>query len=128
MKPQRYIKKSDKPVQAIQIKLDTNGFTYKKWGDQQICKAGDWLVDNDGDFYTVDQQVFAQTYRQLTPATYVKAKPIWAKKAKGAGSVKTNEGRSHYQSGDYIVSNHEDGSDAWCIEAEKFHEMYELDS
>ncbi len=127
MKPRRYRKKVNKPVFAIQIKLETSSFSYSKWGDRQTCKAGDWLVDNDGDIYTIDQQVFAGTYRQLAPATYVKVTPIWAKKADIAGSVKTKEGRSHYRAGDYIVSNHEDGSDAWCITAEKFHDMYELD-
>ena len=127
MKPQRYRKKSDKPVYAIQLKLETSGFTYAKWGDRQTCKAGDWLVDNDGDIYTVDQQVFAQTYRQIAPASYIKITPVWASRAEQAGSVETKEGRSHYQAGDYLVSNREDGSDAYCVEIEKFHEMYELD-
>lgn len=127
MKPQRYHKKRDKPIHAIQLNLDTAGFTYTKWGDSQTCKPGDWLVNNGGDIYTIDQQVFFDTYRQVTPANYVKVKPIWAEMASKAGSVKTKEGHSHYQVGDYLVSNHEDGSDTWCIEADKFKEMYELD-
>ena len=127
MKPQRYIKKPDTPVHAIQIKLDTNGFTYQKWGDQQTCKSGDWLVDNNGDIYTIDQQVFADTYRQIAPASFVKITPVWASRAEQAGSVKTKEGRSHYQAGDYLVSIQEDGSDAYCVEAEKFLDMYQID-
>ena len=125
MKPQRYIKKPDKPVHAIQIKLDTNGFTYKKWGDRQTCKSGDWLVNNGGDIYTIDQQVFSDTYRQIAPATFQKIAPVWARRADEDGSVKTKEGRSHYRAGDFIVANHEDGSDAWCMSVDKFQDMYE---
>jgi hypothetical protein len=28
----------------------------------QECKAGDWLVDNDGDVYRVDRETFERTY------------------------------------------------------------------
>jgi len=40
----RYRKKPDQFVVAVQLALDTNGFTYKKWGAEQRCKRGDWLV------------------------------------------------------------------------------------
>ena len=55
----RYRKCPDRAVIAVQIDLDTPGFTYRKWGGEQRCKAGDWLVDNDGDVYTVDRESFA---------------------------------------------------------------------
>ena len=57
----------------------------------------------------------------------MKTTPIWAEKAEEAGSVVTKEGESHYQAGDYLVSNNEDGTDAYCISADKFESMYELD-
>jgi hypothetical protein len=41
--------------------------------------------------------------------------------------VVTKEGKSHYQSGDYLVYNNEDGTDAYCISAAKFESMYELE-
>lgn len=107
--------------------LDTRGFTYRKWGAEQKCKAGDWLVDNNGDVYTVDDGVFARTYRSVGPGIYVKTTPIWAERATRSGSVATKEGRSHYNAGDYLVSNNEDGTDAYCISAEKFESMYESD-
>ncbi len=59
----RYRKKSDSYVIAVQLDLDTDGFTYRKWGGEQRCKIGDWIVDNRGDIYTVDGEVFARTYR-----------------------------------------------------------------
>ena len=112
---------------AVQLDLDTEGFTYKKWGDEQRCKQGDWIVDNDGDIYSVDRLVFEKTYRRAKPGIYVKIKPIWAEVAKQPGSVITKEGKSHYQKGDYLVSNNEDGTDAWCISPAKFESMYEPD-
>ena len=111
---------------AVQLALETEGFSYQKWGAKQRCKAGDWLVDNDGDIYTVDQSVFANTYQQVKPGAYEKTTPVWAEVAKKDGSIKTNEGLSHYRAGDFLVSNNKDGSDAYCTSADKFEKMYEL--
>jgi hypothetical protein len=123
----RYRKKADQFVVAVQLDLDTDGFSYRKWGAEQRCQQGDWVVDNDGDHYTVDGEVFARTYRKLSPGIYVKTTPIWAEVASKSGQVLTKEGASHYQAGDYLVSNNEDGTDAYCISAAKFESMYELD-
>ena len=123
----RYRKKADQFVVAVQLDLDTDGFIYRKWGAEQRCQQGDWVVDNDGDHYTVDGEVFARTYRKLSPGIYVKTTPIWAEVASKSGQVPTKEGASHYQAGDYLVSNNEDGTDAYCISAAKFESMYELD-
>ena len=103
------------------------GFTYRKWGAEQLCKPGDWLVDNEGDIYTIDRDVFAETYRRVGPGRYAKITPVWAKIAATAGVVETKEGRSHYQKGDYLVYNNPDGTDAYCVAADKFESMYELD-
>lgn len=123
----RYRKKADQFVVAVQLDLDTDGFIYRKWGAEQRCQQGDWVVDNDGDHYTVDGEVFARTYRKISPGIYVKTTPIWAEVAAEPGQVDTKEGVSRYQAGDYLVSNNEDGTDAYCISAAKFESMYELD-
>ena len=123
----RYRKNPDQFIIAIQLELDTEGFTYQKWGAEQRCKRGDWLVDNEGDIYTIDSDVFARTYRKVDRGKYVKTTPVWAEVAEESGSVPTNEGESHYQAGDYLVYNNEDGTDAYCMSAAKFEAMYELD-
>jgi len=123
----RYRKKADQFVVAVQLDLGTDGFIYRKWGAEQRCQQGDWVVDNDGDHYTVDGEVFARTYRKISPGIYVKTTPIWAEVAAEPGQVDTKEGVSRYQAGDYLVSNNEDGTDAYCISAAKFESMYELD-
>ena len=124
---QRYRKKADQFVIAVRLDLDTEGFTYSKWGAEQRCKRGDWLVDNEGDVYTVDSDVFTRTYRKVDRGKYVKTTAVWAEVAEKSGSVTTKEGESHYQAGDYLVYNNEDGTDAYCMSAAKFEAMYELD-
>jgi hypothetical protein len=123
----RYRRRLDRPVVAVRLQLETDGFDYRKWNDRQHCKAGDWIVDNEGDVYTVHATSFDRTYKAVGAGTYVKTTPIWAEKATEAGSVQTKEGRTHYEAGDYIVWNDEDGSDAWAISAEKFDKLYEPD-
>ncbi|MCY1408182.1 hypothetical protein D3C76_170700 [compost metagenome] len=124
---QRYRRKPDQYVTAVCLDLDTPGFTYCKWGGEQRCKRGDWLVDNAGEVYTVDAQVFPRTYRQLGPGQYIKTTPVWAEVARQAGSIATKEGQSAYQAGDYLVFNDEQGLDGYCIKAERFNTLYELD-
>ncbi|MNL89012.1 hypothetical protein D3C87_2190820 [compost metagenome] len=58
---------------------------------------------------------------------YIKSTPVWAEIAREGGSVQTKEGQSHYQAGDYVVFNDEKGLDGYCIKAERFNAMYELD-
>ena len=123
----KYRKRAAQFVVAVQLDLDTDGFTYRKWGAEQRCKPGDWIVDNGGDIYSVDGEVFKKTYRKVKPGIYVKTTPIWAEVAAQPGSVVKKEGESHYQSGDYLVYNNEDGTDVYCISAAKFESMYELD-
>ena len=123
----RYRRRPDQAVTAVQLPLDLDEFTYRKWGDTQRARSGDWLVENDGDVYTVSADSFARTYQAVSPGRWLKTTPIWAERAEKAGSVATSEGRTHYDAGDWLVSNHEDGSDAYAIGAAKFERMYELD-
>jgi hypothetical protein len=122
--PRRYVRRPDRPVAAVRLALETDGLIYRKWGGEQRAKAGDWIVDNEGDVYTVDADVFARTYRSTGPGAYVKTTPIWAERAQDAGSVKTKEGATRYEAGDYLVSNNSDGTDQYAIEAARFETMY----
>jgi hypothetical protein len=124
----RYLRRPDRPVAAVRLLLDTDGLTYRKWGGEQRAKRGDWIVDNDGDVYSVDAESFARTYREIARGAYVKTTPVWAERAQSAGSVATKEGVTHYKAGDYVVSNNSDGSDAYSIDGEKFEALYTLDT
>jgi hypothetical protein len=124
---QRFRRRPEQPVAAVQLNLDIDGLHYRKWDHDQLANRGDWLVDNGGDVYTVDAETFARTYREVGHGAYVKSAPVWAERASAAGSVATKEGRTDYAAGDWLVSNREDGSDAYAISAAKFAALYEPD-
>ena len=121
----QYIKKASQIVTAVQLELDTPGFAYEKWGGTQQCKRGDWLVNNEGDTYTVDSDTFARTYRPTGIGAYVKVAPVWAEQASSAGEIRTKEGVTHYQSGDYLVYNERGSRDGYAVEKDVFERMYE---
>jgi len=124
---QRYRRRPDQAVAAVQLLLETDGLRYRKWGHEPFAKAGDWLVDNAGDVYTVDADTFARTYRAVGRGAYVKTVPVWAERAAAAGRVATLEGHTAYAAGDWLVFNREDGGDPYAVAAAKFEAMYEPD-
>ncbi len=124
-KRRKYIKRAGTEVVAVQLDLDTDGFTYRKWGGEQTCKPGDWIVNNGGDYYTVDRETFARTYLLERPGLYRKVAPVWAELAESDGAIKTKEGVTSYKAGDYIVFNDETGKDGYAVSASSFETMYE---
>ena len=120
-----YRKRPGLPVQAIQLTLISEAFHYEKWGHTQTCKPGDWIVNNNGDVYSVDAESFAHTYRPIGEGRYVKHSTIWAEPAVSDGVVATKEGETHYRAGDYLVFNEAGGQDAYAISREKFERLYE---
>lgn len=112
-------------ITAVQLNLETAGFTYQKWGGEQRCKAGDWLVNSDGETYTIDSDSFARTYREHGPGLYVKVGCVWAEQAGAAGSIRTKEGKTSYEAGDWLVYNGADRTDGYAVKPEKFKSLYE---
>ncbi len=121
----QYRRREKTTVTAVQVDLDTEGFTYQKWGGTQRCKRGDWLLNNQGDIYTVNGETFAATYRNVSPGVYEKDTPVWAKRAEAAGVIRTKEGTTDYKAGDYLVFNDPEGRDGYAMAAETFHSLYE---
>jgi hypothetical protein len=121
----KYLKREQTEVIAVQLDLDMDGFIYRKWGGEQTCKPGDWLVNNGGDMYTVDRDIFARTYRIESTGLCRKITPVWAELTESAGSIKTMEGVTHYDAGAYLVFNDEHGEDGYAVRASDFEAMYE---
>lgn len=125
----RYLPRPSAPVIAVQLAFDMPAFTFEKWGATQTCKPGDWIVHKEGgDTYTVDQTSFAETYRQVGPGHYQKVTPVWAEAAAEDGEIHTKEGVTHYQAGDYLVSNDEAGRDCYAMRKATFEAAYEAAS
>lgn len=110
---------------GVQLDLDTVGFSYQKWGAEQRCRPGDWLVNNAGEVYTINEETFAKTYRAVGQGLYEKCTVVWAEVATQAGAIATKEGQTSYQAGDYLVYNEVDGSDGYAVAAKDFSAMYE---
>jgi hypothetical protein len=121
-----YRRRERTTVTAVQLDLDTDGFTYSKWGSLQRCKRGDWLVDSDGEKYTVDAETFAKTYSPVSPGVWEKTSTVWAEQAHAAGTIRTKEGWTAYGRGDWLVFNDRERKDGWAVPAGKFSELYEL--
>ena len=124
-KRQKYFKREQTEVIAVQLDLDTDGFTFHKWGDEQTCKQGDWLVNNGGNVYTVDRDAFARSYRAESSGLYRKIAPVWAEQTERAGMIYTIEGVTHYEAGAYLVFIDEEGKDGYAVEAPALEAMYE---
>lgn len=124
----QYKKRPNFHVTAVQIDLNCDGFTYHKWGNPQKCRAGDWLVNNAGDTYTVEKAYFADHYQLLRPGLYEKVGAVWAEQAPQDGAIETLEGMSNYLAGDYLVYDRPSGGDAYAVNKNKFENMYELQS
>jgi hypothetical protein len=120
-----YKRRAGSNVFAVRLDLDTEGFTYSKWGETQRCKRGDWIVLNGADTYTVDGDVFARTYQLVSGAEYRKAGTVWAQQAASAGSISTKEGATQYAQGDYVVYNDREQTDGYAMSRAKFEEFYE---
>ncbi len=121
----KYRKREPSVVTAVQLALETEGFTYEKWGGTQTCKAGDWLVNNGGEVYTIDRESFERTYEAVSPGVFRKVAPVWAEAADEDGTIATKEGSTEYCAGDYLVFNDAQRSDGYAVTAENFEAMYE---
>ena len=60
----KYKKKVTSFVTAIQLDLGTEGFVHLKWDRRQACNRGDWLIDSNGDEYTVSPESYSRTSGQ----------------------------------------------------------------
>lgn len=122
---QEYRRRERTSVTAVRLDLETEGFTYQKWGGAQRCKKGDWIVNNNSDAYTIDAETFMRTYRLISPGLYEKTGSVWAEEAAKSGTIQTKEGSTAYRKGDFLVFNDPDRKDGYAMSAEKFRDLYE---
>ncbi len=125
-KRKHYKKRPNFNVTAVQLNLNFTGFSYHKWGGEQTCKAGDWLVNNGGDVYTVGDGYFKEHYLETSPGQFEKTVPVWAEIAETDGAISTLEGSTDYSAGDYLVYDRPSGGNAYAVKKRTFEKMYEV--
>ncbi len=123
----RYSRREQTNVTAIKIDMETDGFTYRKWGGEQIVRPGDWLVDNNGDVYTVDGEAFEATYTKVSQGIYTKTGHVWAREAESDGQVQSTSGFTQYHAGDMVVFRDEREIDGWAMSKADFATLYQVD-
>jgi hypothetical protein len=121
----KYRRRENTLVAAVQVDLDTAGFTYTKWGGSQRCQAGDWLVRNGDETYTVDGETFARTYAPVSLGVFAKQSEVWAERAGNGGAIATHEGRTEYAAGDYLVFESPRREGGYAVTAARFEQLYE---
>lgn len=130
----RFRRREQMDVTAIPLRFEPIGdndgtlFGYRKWGSDQSAKPGDWLVQNGDDVYTVDAESFALTYSKTGQGRYRKTGHVWAEPAAEHGVIRTKEGKTSHEAGDWLVYNREDRKDGYAMSAQRFHELYEADN
>ncbi|SMF15447.1 Protein of unknown function [Alteromonadaceae bacterium Bs31] len=122
----QYKKRPNFHMTAVQIDIEGPGIFYNKWGAEQHGKPGDWLVNNGGDIYTVENTYFKENYQEVSPGQFEKIGSVWAEVTTKDGSVPTLEGPSTYITGDYLVYDRQNGGAAYAVKKQHFERMYEL--
>ncbi|PRO68023.1 DUF4231 domain-containing protein [Alteromonas gracilis] len=120
-----YRKRDNFHVTAVRLDLDFDGFSYRKWNNEQTSVQGDWLLNNGGDIYTVAADYFHSNYQEISPGQFNKIGAVWAEEATEDGDIDTLEGKTSYETGDYLVFDRAVGGDAYAIKKCKFELMYE---
>lgn len=108
-------------VKAEQLRADRAWETRR--GGRLVGRAGDWLVSEDGDHWTVTAEVFAQTYKPTdVHGHYRKTARVRAVRMARRFLVETLEGPVPGEANDWLVQN--PGGDAWPIDAKTFERRY----
>jgi hypothetical protein len=112
------------PVTAIQIDFDKVSFTYHKWGSDQKATSGDWIVNTNGDIFTVPREIFARSYKMIGHGQYLQTGDVWVRHTIEPGFLKTNNGKVNYKAGDYLVFNDPEGNHGIVVKPNIFTEFY----
>lgn len=107
---------------VLSYQLDTDHEWTTSGGDVLVGRAGDWLVSNDSDMWTVAADVFERTYEQLPNGRWRKTALITAVRATERTTIQTLEGPAVAEVGDWIATN--PTGESWPIKADTFARHY----
>lgn len=92
-------------------------------GSELSAAAGDWLVTDGAEEWTVVPDVFARSYRRLPDGRFAKDAPVAAVRLERATEVSTLEGVARAEPGDWLLSG-VDG-EVWTVTDAYFRSHYE---
>lgn len=91
-------------------------------GSTMQAQPGDWLVQSEGDTWSVEDGIFRVTYEHLRDDLYRKVTPVLAVELPAAGTVLSREGMVEAEQGDLLVCNVT--GECWSMPKEKFFQRY----
>jgi hypothetical protein len=92
-------------------------------GDALSAVAGDWLLSDGADQWSVADDVFAKSYRPIGDGRYEKTATVIAVRLDEPFAVQTLEGVATGAAGDWLVRN--PTGESWPIPAATFAKRYE---
>lgn len=92
-------------------------------GSALSAAAGDWLVTDGAEEWTVAPDIFRRTYRRLADGRFVKQEPVRAARLDRSAEVPTLEGVARAEAGDWVLCG-VDG-ELWTVTDTFFRAHYE---
>ena len=111
-------------VDAVRLTEDSEWATAN--GDPLSASAGDWMLSDGGDHWSVAPDVFAASYEPVGDGRYAKTATVTAIQLTAPFAVDTLEGVATGAAGDWLVRN--PTGECWPVPAETFSKRYELAS
>ncbi|MGQ7787939.1 PGDYG domain-containing protein [Nesterenkonia sp. K-15-9-6] len=118
---ERYAPTGD-PVRAQRV-VEPHRWTTAS-GAVMEAKPGDWIVDDDGQQWSVDAEVFAETYEAVSEGRYRKTGEVRARQIAQPTSLETLEGSDQLDAGDWVVQNA--SGECWGVSDARFRRRYQV--
>lgn len=122
----RYKRKGNEVVIAIQLDLDTEGFSYQKQGAERRCNAQDWLLSDRSGTYAVDDSTFARAFEEIGVGQYTMVGIVRAKVSDSAGHIRVGQRKVPHEPGDYLVWDESTQSIGYAVPKDWFEASYVL--
>ena len=108
-------------IEAYRLTMGTTW--YNQNGSPESAKAGDWIANDGRAIWTVQSDVFAETYTAVADGHYRKRFPVHAVRLDTDCVIETLEGDARAGAGDWLVMN--PAGECWPVQGWIFTERYE---
>lgn len=115
-----FVKSAGAEVRASRLTVRRTWRTAR--GDAMRARAGDWLVEQGSEEWTVAAAVFEERYEEVRPGVFRSRQAIRAVRVEEPLEIETLEGWVHAASGDLLALG--PAGDVWPIPAERFAATY----
>lgn len=91
-------------------------------GDTMTAEAGDWLIVDDQDIWSITYEALHRTYRHVEGDRWERIGQVWARAALPGETVSTAEGRATALTGHRVVRD--EAGNEWLVPTDRFASSY----